>query len=329
MNKLSRKEFKDLLLEWKRNTLLERNISSLKVTYPSYIIRTINYGDIEYDREAENNLSAYQEELENNLRKNGVDFMTIHNDQPVIILQVHTDDFSVEQKKEITKKIVNIVFNSCESGEYYSSKVSIQKPTHPYVESSRKEELYNISMQDIENTFNDILKTGNNSAPIFISHLDYDNNIYYAIHDIIGHGSAEKQMYNSSIKGKTRDFHEKIRDFDRMWNVKIGEKDYKKHVLFITDCLQDLTPGIDETDISASLYSFFASINPNEYENEITNFLNPDSENNLVIKESIELLCNLYEEYLKDVEYTESNIDNSILREYKDSINICFMNINF
>lgn len=332
MSKLNRKEFRELLTEWNRNFINERNIKQFKLTYPCYLVRTLNYGDLKYssassesgffddmfDQIPRDNEILYQSLLEENLTKNGIEFSIDRNDVPDKLLQVDVKNKSLEEKKQLTRKIVNIIYETSKSDyfqDYEDDEDLVTK--HPPLNQQEYNSYLNTSISDIDSIFKDMENSNNNTAPIFISHLDYNNNVYYALHDIIGHGSIERPNLEKTNK-QSIEFSRKL--------YKIENND--DYAQLISDELQSLTPGVGKEDISSSLVSYFASISPENYYSEINNFFK-DKELDDRKKEIISILKSLYEEYKKDIERTEFDMSGSVLERYSDYINICFIYLDF
>lgn len=328
MSKLNRREFKELLTEWHKNFINERNLKQFKLTYPCYLVRTLNYGDLKYsndnlsydafDQIPRSNETLYQTLLEQNLRRSGIEFSIDRNDIPDKFIQINVKDKSLEEKKQLTKKVIDIIYETSKSDhlqDYEDDDDLVTK--HPPLNQDEYNSFLSTSHQDIEDIFSDIENTKNHSAPIFISHLDYDNNVYYSFHDIIGHGSIERARFGGANK-QSAEFSRKLYKIE----------DNPNYSFVIKDQLQSLTPGVGEEDISSSLVSYFASIDPSDAEFKINNFFK-NSRLDDRKKEIIEILKDLYREYKQDIERAKSSITDSTIGRYANHINICFIYLDF
>ena len=331
MNKLSKKKFKELLVEWQSNFINERNIEEFEttLTYPCYLVRTLNYGDLEYNSIPENvfatnhmiprsNENLYTSLLQRSMEENGIEFTVDSNDVPYMIIQVDIEEKSIEEKKQLTKKIVNIIYETSKSDKLKEYETDLDFVTkHPPLSQDDYNTYLNRSLQDIENTFNHMRDTNSYESPIFVSHLNYENNIYYAVHDIIGHGSIERAPFGDVSKQLIR-FSNKL--------YKIEDNPLYNNV--IKNQLQRLTPGVGKVDISSSLVSYFASINPSRASITINNFF----KNSIIDdtkREIIKVLKELYKEYKSDIKRAEKNVTNSAVGRYANMINICFTYLDF
>ena len=334
MSKLNRREFKELLAEWKINFINERNVEEFKstLTYPCYLIRTLNYGDLKYDSIPVNdsthngnipksNEHMYPELLQKSLKKEGIEFTIDDNDIPYMIIQVDIEGKSIEEKKHLTRKVVDAIYETSKSDELKEYETDLDFATkHPPLSQDDYNTYLNKSLQDIENTFDHMKNTNNHEAPIFISHLNYENNIYYAVHDIIGHGSIERSKFHQAPK-ESSNFAYKL--------YKIENNPLYSHYRYnIQQQLQRLTPDVGENDISSSLVSYFASINHSHADIIINNFF----KNSIIDdrkREIINILKDLYKDYKADIKRAEKNVTNSTIGRYANMINICFIYLEF
>ena len=328
MSKLSRNEFKELLTEWKQNFINERNLKQFKLTYPCYLVRTLNYGDLKYDNDnlsydafdqiPRSNETLYQTLLEESLKRSGIEFSIDRSDIPDKIIQINVKNISLEEKKQLTKKVIDIIYETSKSEylqDYFDDEDLVTK--HPPLNQDKYNNFLSTSRKDIEDIFRDIENTKNHSAPIFISHLDYDNNVYYSFHDIIGHGSIERAKHGGA-NTQSAEFSRKLYEIEENPNYSYA----------IRNQLRRLTPGVGEADISSSLASYFASINPGDAEFKINNFFKNSMLDDRK-KEIIEILKYLYKEYKQDIERAESSIIDSSIGRYSNHINICFIYLDF
>ena len=332
MSKLNRSEFKELLLEWKQNFINEKARAEFKLAYPCYLVQTLNYGDLNYSNKLVQtkslgklkltyaNSNIFKDVLRDNLIDAGIVFVEDKNDIPELILKVDVKNKSLEEKKQLTSKIVDIIYKSSTSDLLYKENVNdniISK--HPVLNKKQYESYLNISQSDIEKNFNHIEKTNSHEAPIFISHLDHDNNIYYSVHDIIGHGSVERAKYDKNNSSK-----ESIEFARKLLSV----EDNPRYNFAIRNQLQSLTPGVGHDDIAASLVSYFATIDPKLADITINNFFFGQRLDDRKL-EIVEVLKDLYQEYKKDVKRAETSIPDSAIGRYANYINICFTYLDF
>lgn len=341
MSMLSRKEFKELLIEWNKSLINERDQPEFKggLSYPVYLITTLNYGDFNYSEDdvtdqwlgqasgAKHNRREYWNQLKKSLSDNNISYEESSGGNPEKIIKVNVKSLSTLKKKELTKKIIDIIYETSRHKEANYLKLSSNSDPdhvtyHPPLNKKQFKSLYKKSLNDIDRVFKSIENSGKFDQPIFIHH---DKDVFYAYHDIIGHGSIETHRHDKSVSIDSRNY------YNELFRLESQVPEHKRQL--ISDQLHYLTPDLDDDDISSSLAVYFATIKPQDYKKAIDNFFGEHITNKvdqyIEKKEIIEMLKGLYEKHKEDVERAELTINNTALGRYANFINICFVDLNF